>query len=122
MMEGDVLGQAVGMRELLTVLTFVMVGMFTIIGVLARMLVTRLLEQFAQQFGEQSARLEKLEQRHQELDERLRRAASHEDIVRLHGRMDAVTSTLSELKGSITASTQVMAIVHEYLLNSKGGG
>jgi predicted PurR-regulated permease PerM len=121
-MEGDVLGQAVGMRELLTVLTFVMVGMFTIIGVLARMLVTRLLEQFAQQFAEQSSRLEKLEQRHQELDERLRRAASHEDIVRLHGRMDAVTSTLSELKGSITASTQVMAIVHEYLLNSKGGG
>lgn len=121
-MEGDVLGQAVGMRELLTVLTFVMVGMFTIIGVLARMLVTRLLEQFAQQFAEQSARLGKLEQRHQELDERLRRAASHEDIIRLHGRMDAVTSTLSELKGSITASTQVMAIVHEYLLNSKGGG
>ncbi|MEW5974124.1 MAG: hypothetical protein AB1713_10250 [Pseudomonadota bacterium] len=122
-MEGDVLyaQQAVGMKELITVLTLVIVGMFTLIGVLARLLINRLMEQFREQFHAQNTRLEALERRSDEMDERLRRAASHEDIVRLHGRIDTVNTTLSELKGSITAGGHVLTIIHEYLLNQKGG-
>ncbi|MFZ5536763.1 MAG: hypothetical protein ACOZAP_04705 [Pseudomonadota bacterium] len=122
-MEGDVLyaQQAVGMRELMTVLAFVIVGMFAVIGFLARMLIHRLLEQLQEQFRAQNTRLEALEKRADEAEERMRRAASHEDIIRLHNRLDGIGSTLSELKGTHSSNAHVLTIIHEYLLNQKGG-
>jgi cell division protein FtsB len=126
-MEGDVMlghqamSQAVGMRELMTVLAFVIVGLFAALGFLSRLLINRLMEQLQEQFRAQNTRLEALERRSDDMEERLRRAASHEDIVRLHGRIDTVNTTLSELKGSITAGGHVLTIIHEYLLNNKGG-
>lgn len=122
-MEGDVLyaQQAVGMKELMTVLAFVIVGLFAALGFLSRLLINRLMEQLQEQFRAQNTRLEALERRSDDMEERLRRAASHEDIVRLHGRIDTVNTTLSELKGSITAGGHVLTIIHEYLLNNKGG-
>lgn len=122
-MEGDVLlaQPGVGIKEMMTVMIFVIIGMFTVIGFLGRMLINRIMEQFKTQFEEHRGRLDALERRSVDLDERLRRAASHEDILRLHGRMDMVSNTLAELKGSIITSGSMTQTIHEYLLNRKVG-
>jgi hypothetical protein len=51
----------------------------------------------------------------------MRHMPTHEDLGRLHGRLDGIGQTLSEVKGSSEAGARMMGLIHQHLLDSKGG-
>ncbi len=64
-------------------------------------------------------------QRHSErlstIEEYVRCAPSHEDLGKLHGRIDDVTGGLKKIEGQLEGVSKVVGLIHLHLLNEKGG-
>ncbi len=47
---------------------------------------------------------------------------THEDMLRLHRRMDAMDGRLSRLEGGTEAARETLALIHHFLLHGRGNG
>lgn len=63
------------------------------------------------------ARLSEHDQRLTRMEERAKHAPTHEDLTRLHVRMDAMSKELSTLVGESRSASRTLDLIHDYLLN-----
>ncbi len=50
----------------------------------------------------------------------LRHAPNHDDLKRIHSRLDEVSDDLSKLMGEFKGTAHTLSLIHEHLLNKKG--
>ena len=50
----------------------------------------------------------------------LEHAPSHEDLKRIHARMDEVSATLSSLQGEFKGANNTLHLIHTYLMTTGG--
>lgn len=50
----------------------------------------------------------------------LRHAPNHDDLKRIHSRLDEVSDDLSKLVGEFKGTAHTLGLIHEHLLNKKG--
>lgn len=50
----------------------------------------------------------------------LRHAPNHDDLKRIHSRLDEVSDDLSKLMGEFKGTAHTLGLIHEHLLNKKG--
>lgn len=131
-MEGDVLlaqQQAVGIKELLTVVFFIFVGMLTLVGFLGRMLINRIIEQFKAQFDDHQGRLDALEEafesrieghseRVSRLEEQGRRAPTHEDLSRIYDKVNSVQASNARIEGKVEGINESLRAVVNKMMGS----
>lgn len=67
--------------------------------------------------GDLDERLDEQEVRLTRVEEALRHAPTHEDLKRIHARIDDVASGVSLVSGKIGETTRTLTLIHEHLLN-----
>ena len=50
----------------------------------------------------------------------LKHAPTHDDLKRIHSRLDEVSDDLSKLMGEFKGTAHTLSLIHEHLLNKKG--
>lgn len=74
--------------------------------------ITRLEQDLDIKLDGQSERLARLEQD-------ARHAPSHDDLKRIHSRIDDVNERIGTLQGEFSGASRTLNLIHEYLLNKK---
>lgn len=74
--------------------------------------ITRLEQDLDAKLDGQSERLARLEQD-------ARHAPSHDDLKRIHSRIDDVNERIGTLQGEFSGANRTLNLIHEYLLNKK---
>ncbi|MBM94872.1 MAG: hypothetical protein CMI09_03345 [Oceanospirillaceae bacterium] len=54
------------------------------------------------------------------VESELKHMPDHDDLKRIHSRLDGFGETLSEVKGATSASINQLELIHEHLLSQKG--
>jgi hypothetical protein len=65
-------------------------------------------------------RLDNHTERLARLEQDVRHAPTHDDLKRLHARIDEVNNSLKRLEGEFSGANHTLGLIHEHLL--KGGG
>jgi hypothetical protein len=68
------------------------------------------------------SRLDEHATRLAKVEETVRCGPSHEDIGRVHQRLDTVGNQLSEARGELKGIGKTVALIHQHLLNQSGKG
>lgn len=66
------------------------------------------------------AQIRKLDKRITTTESELKHMPDHDDLKRIHSRLDGFGETLSEVKGATSASINQLELIHEHLLSRKG--
>ncbi len=65
-------------------------------------------------------RLDNHTERLARLEQDVRHAPTHDDLKRLHARIDEMTGSMRRLEGEFSGANHTLSLIHEHLLN--GGG
>lgn len=55
------------------------------------------------------------------LEQNVRHAPTHEDLKRIHSRIDEVGGGVKRLEGEFSGANHMLRTIHEFLLNNGGG-
>lgn len=127
-MEGDVLvNPGFAAEKMIGAVLFIALAALGAMIFVARLLITRVVGEMDKRFAEHDLRLmnaetgiAKIAERVAIIDSQLSHLPSHEDLKRVHGRLDSISETLSELKGAYHASNRTLILIQEHLVS--GGG
>lgn len=56
------------------------------------------------------------------IEESVRCAPSHDDLGKLHGRIDDVAGSMREIKGTMQGMSHTVQLIHKHLLEERKGG
>lgn len=71
-------------------------------------------------YGRLEQRIGRSERRQDVFESQMAGAPTHQDLAKLHERLNSVAEDLSDAGGQMRALSHQLSMVNEYLLNSKG--